>query len=150
VQTPFAAAVTSDCPTSTFLAFQPLWDCVEMVKLHGSTQFLENSLDGPVEAWHTAIQAAGYGTVPHFTTTTDINQASAIVSGVSFGSEFCGSWNSYTKVLSVVNETNHGCATSANRGSIGALLVHEMAHVWGWAGGSHIGHNGGVAGVSDH
>jgi hypothetical protein len=29
-------------------------------------------------------------------------------------------------------------------------LIHEMAHYWGWLGGSHTGHNNGILGVSDH
>lgn len=145
-----SASIASDCPTTQFLTFQPHWDCVETVRLRGATPFLQNAIIGPVDAWHTAIQAAGYGAVPHFTTTTDPNLASATVSGVSGGTEFCGAWSTFTNVLSVMNESNQNCANSANRGSISALLLHELAHVWGWAGGSNLGHNGAVAGVSDH
>lgn len=137
-------------PEGTFLTFAANWDCTETVRLHGTTNFLRDNLGGPVDSWNAAIGAAGFGTAPSFVTTLQQGQATANVQGVTSGSEFCGTWNPVSKVLEVNNETHSPCANAPNRGSIGDMLIHEMAHVWGWEGGSNIGHNGGVAGVSDH
>lgn len=145
-----AASVLGSCAKGSFLTFDAHWDCVETVKVFGSTPFIKARLSGPVSSWNSAIQATGEFTAPSFTTTETLSEASATVTGVSGGTDFCGSWFPAINTLVVENENDGNCGTKPNRGSFHDMLTHEMAHVWGWEGGDNLGHNVGVPGVSDH
>lgn len=148
--TALSASLLSFCSPGSFSTFTAHWACSQTVKLYGATPFLQGNLGGPVAAWDNAISASGFATTPRFETTQFPSLATASVVGVSGGSQFCGDWSANTDTLIVKNESDPQCASSVNHGIITALLTHEMAHVWGWAGGFNTGHNGGVVGVSDH
>ncbi len=145
-----AASVLGSCSKGSFLTYDAHWDCVETVKIFGSTSFIQGRLSGPVSSWNGAIQATGEFTAPSFTTTETLSEASATVTGVSGGTDFCGSWFPAINTLVVENENDGNCGTKPNRGSFHDMLTHEMAHIWGWAGGDNTGHNLGVTGISDH
>ncbi|MCA9763992.1 MAG: hypothetical protein KC544_12795, partial [Gemmatimonadetes bacterium] len=145
-----AASMSGGCNQGEFVTFTVQWNCNTTVRLHPTTTFLGENLDGPVGAWDDAIQATGRSPLPRFETTTNASLASATVTGVNGGTAFCGNWDTPSKTLTIVNETDSNCATNNNRDGIQEILTHEMAHVWGWAGGANTGHNEAIAGVSDH
>ncbi len=140
----------SSCAPGTFLQFQGTWPCFDEYTLYGHTPIIRQGLDVAAEAWDIALQATGKAALPRFSSTPESSGATTVVTGPSDGNEFCGSWTPQSNTFEVRNETHPTCATAANRGPIADLLIHEMAHYWGWLGGSHLGHNNGVAGVSDH
>ncbi len=126
------------------------WACQHEARLYGETVLLRNNLPTAVTAWDDAIQATGQTLLPRFFSAPNAGAATTIVTGPNTGTEFCGSVSPATNVFIVYNETHLPCAASNNRGALLDLLIHEMSHYWGWAGGSHLGHNDAVAGVSDH
>lgn len=142
----------SSCEPITIpgVAFVAGWPCLFEAKLYGQTQLIRLYLPTAVGAWDAAIQATGETRLPRFLPATNPDSATTVVTGPNTGTAFCGSVSPTTKAFSVVNETDPSCGTSNNRGDLLDLLIHEMAHYWGWDGGSHLGHNNGVAGVSDH
>lgn len=142
----------SSCAPGTFRGteFDGHWACLEVVRLYGATQLLRINLPTAVGAWDAALQDTEESLLPRFAPTSDPDSATTIVTGPNDGSAFCGSVDLPSNTFSIENETSPGCATQLNRGSLSDVLIHEMAHYWGWAGGSHPGHNNGVAGVSDH
>lgn len=146
-----AASAMSSCSPGTFrnTEFVGSWLCLQNVSLYGGSQLLRENLPGAVAAWDAALQATGQTFLPRFLPAEAPVAATTIVNGPNTGTEFCGSV-SPSKAFTVVNETDPACATNNNRGPLLDLLIHEMAHYVGWAGGFHTGHNNGIAGVSDH
>lgn len=147
-----ALSSVSPCtiPGSTFLQFTVKWPCGQEVTLAGQTQLIRENLEGVVGAWNGAIRATGAGVPPTFVYRAPADSVTTVVTGPTTGTEFCGSWTPESNTFQVVSEADAACANNKNRAPLADLLTHEMAHYWGWAGGAHVGHFGGVAGVSDH
>ena len=128
--------------------FDALWACSATVRVYGDTPFLAARIGAPLSDWDNALVATGVNGLPSFTTTNNASLANVSVTGVSGGTTFCGQYIAGT--LTVFDASTPDCDTFDNTGSISDLLRHEFAHAVGWIGGSHIGHDGGITGVSDH
>ncbi len=147
---PTIASLSGSCTQGQFTQFNARqWPCDSIVQFYTGNPFIQSDLDGAVEAWRTKISAAGFGGLPFFTTTTSSGNASATVTGPSSGTEYCGRWFEESDSLAVYADATCLAEVLNNKGSLTALLQHEVGHAVGWVGKS-VHKDLFVTGVSDH
>lgn len=147
---PTIASLSGSCTQGTFNQFAARqWPCDSIVRFYTGNPFMRSDLDGAVEAWQTKINAAGFTPLPTFTTTTIPGAASAKVTGPSSGTEYCGRWFENSDSLAVYADATCTSELLNNKGSLTALLQHEIGHAVGWVGNA-VHKDLFVAGVSDH
>ncbi len=110
------------------------WACSSTVEFYPQNANFANEVGTAVSAWRNRLSATGFSDLPTFKTTAFLSQAEATVTGAHQGTEFCGTWNNTTRVLTVYADA--GCNNFDNTGPLPALLLHEVGHAVGWTGGS--------------
>ena len=129
-------AFAMSCQQGIFTGFDATngWACNATVDFYPEVPELANDLGTAVSAWRNRLSATGLSDLPTFKTTTDPSQAEATVTGTGTGTNFCGTWNNSTKVLTVYADA--GCNNFDNKGPLLSLLRHEVGHAVGWTGSS--------------
>jgi hypothetical protein len=122
------------CQQGVFTGFDATngWACNAIVDFYPASPQLGYVLAPAVTAWRNRLSATGFSDLPTFRTTAVPSQAEATVTGPHEGTEFCGTWNNGSRVLTVYADA--GCNNFDNTGPLHALLVHEVGHAVGWTG----------------
>jgi hypothetical protein len=133
---PPGSAFATTCQEGVFTGFYATngWACNATVHFYTDVPEIASDLGSAVGAWRSRLAATGFSDLPAFYITADPSQAEATVTGTGYGTEFCGTWNNSSRVLTVYADA--GCNNFDNKGPLPALLRHEVGHAVGWTGSS--------------
>lgn len=137
-----ARPALSSCTKGSFAGFSAYWDCGNPITIRDNTGTAGPNLSVAVDAWNAKIFASGITGMPYFQYVTTLTADVSVV-GASGGEVWCDASTNTTITL----YSGSSCDSYTNSDTRLNVLIHALAHVYGWPSNTH---KKGESGASDH